>query len=160
MDILELVDRLEELLQEGRSIPLIRGLLVDEERLWELIDQMRVSIPEEVRKAQQLLHQKNSIIESAQKDADRIRKQAEAERARLVEESAIVQAAQARAEEILAEAEAEAQRIRAEAEAFAREIFLMANQHLHEALKRIQRGLRILEETSSSLPVPQNEAES
>ncbi len=160
MDILELVDRLEELIQEGRSLPLLRGVLVDEERLWELIDQMRVTIPEEVRKAQQLLNQKDRIIAQAQERARRIVQQAESERARLVEESAIVQAAQERAEEILAQAEQEAQRIRAEAEAYALNLFRVTERHLLEALERIQKGIQVLDQTSVDVSLSQEQPES
>ena len=52
MDILHLVDRLEELFNESRPIPLTHNVIVDEDRILEIIDQMRISIPEEVKKSQ------------------------------------------------------------------------------------------------------------
>jgi len=57
MDILELVDRLEELFNEGRAVPFTHSVIVDEDRFLDIIDQMRMTIPDEVRKAQQLLAQ-------------------------------------------------------------------------------------------------------
>lgn len=54
MDILQMIDRLEELLNESRPLPFTHNVIVDEDRMLDLIDQMRVSIPEEVKKAQQL----------------------------------------------------------------------------------------------------------
>ena len=45
MDILHLVDRLEELVNEGRRLPLSNKVMVDEQKIWDLIDQMRISIP-------------------------------------------------------------------------------------------------------------------
>ena len=69
MDILELVDRLEELFNASRGIPFTRSVIVDEERMLDLIDQMRVTIPDEVRKAQQLLAQRERILAQA-KDPD------------------------------------------------------------------------------------------
>ena len=51
MDILHLVDRLEELFNESRPIPLTHSVVVDEDRVLEIIDQMRISIPDEVKKA-------------------------------------------------------------------------------------------------------------
>ncbi len=62
MDILHLVDRLEEVFNDGRPLPLTRKLLVDEDRVLELIDQMRVSIPEEVKKAQGYLIEMGEIL--------------------------------------------------------------------------------------------------
>ena len=55
MDILQLIDRLEELFNESKNIPLTRNVMVDEDRMLDIIDQMRIAIPEEVKKAQQLL---------------------------------------------------------------------------------------------------------
>ena len=51
MDILQLIDRLEELFNESKNIPLTRNVMVDEDRMLDIIDQMRIAIPEEVKKA-------------------------------------------------------------------------------------------------------------
>ena len=61
MDILHLVDRLEELISDCRAIPLTRNIIVDEDRILELIDQMRISIPEEMKKAQQITAQREVV---------------------------------------------------------------------------------------------------
>ncbi|NMC54377.1 MAG: ATPase, partial [Chloroflexi bacterium] len=45
MDILHLVDRLEELFNESRSVPFTHSVIVDEDLMLDIIDQMRVSIP-------------------------------------------------------------------------------------------------------------------
>ena len=50
MDILHLIDRLEELFNESRAIPFTHNVVVDEEKMLDLIDQMRVAIPDEMRK--------------------------------------------------------------------------------------------------------------
>ena len=52
MDILHLVDRLEELFNESRPIWFTHRVVMDEDRLLDLIDQMRVSIPDEIKKSQ------------------------------------------------------------------------------------------------------------
>ena len=71
MDILQMIDRLEELLNESRPLPFTHNVIVDEDRVLDLIDQMRVSIPEEVKKAQQLLAQRDRLLAQAQEEANR-----------------------------------------------------------------------------------------
>ena len=72
MDILHLIDQLEALLNEGSHPPLVgKRVLIDEQRAWEVIDQMRVSIPEEVKRAQQVLDQRDRIMAKAQEEAAR-----------------------------------------------------------------------------------------
>ena len=69
MDILQLIDRLEELFNESKNIPLTRNVMVDEDRMLDIIDQMRIAIPEEVKKAQQLLGQRDRVLAQAHQRA-------------------------------------------------------------------------------------------
>ena len=65
MDILHLVDRLEELFNKSRPVWFTHSVIVDEDRMLDLIDQMRVAIPEEIRKAQQIISQRDRILAQA-----------------------------------------------------------------------------------------------
>ncbi len=71
MDIQHLIDRLEELFNESRGIPLTHSVVIDEDRFLDIIDQMRVSIPEEIKKAQQVLVQRDRVLAQAQEEANR-----------------------------------------------------------------------------------------
>jgi hypothetical protein len=103
MDILHLVDRLEELFNESRPIWFTHSVIVDEDRMLDLIDQMRVSIPEEIKKAQQILSQRDRIMAQAQEEANRTLALAREKSEQLTERDAIVQSAQGRAEQIIAQ---------------------------------------------------------
>ena len=59
MDILQLIDRLEELFNDAKALPFTHNVVVDEDKMLELIDQMRIAIPEEVKKAQQVMAQRD-----------------------------------------------------------------------------------------------------
>src|SRR5687768_798095 len=76
MDIQHLVDRLEDLIDEGRHMPFSKFTMVDEERALELIDQMRISIPEEIEKAARVLAQRDRVLAQANEEAARIVQQA------------------------------------------------------------------------------------
>ncbi len=65
MDIQHLVDRLEELLNGGKHVPFSQQTLIDEQRGLELIDQMRISIPEEIEKAKRILRERDRIMAQA-----------------------------------------------------------------------------------------------
>ena len=71
MDILHLVDRLEELFNESRSVPFTHSVIVDEGKMLDIIDQMRVSIPEEIKKAQQIITQRDRILAQSKEEANR-----------------------------------------------------------------------------------------
>jgi DNA repair exonuclease SbcCD ATPase subunit len=118
MDILHLVDRLEELFNHARPIPLTHNVIVDEDRFLEIIDQMRISIPEEVKKAQQVIAQRDRLMAQAQEEANRTVGLAKSKSEEIVTRDAIVQAAQARSEQVLAQARADAENLRREADEY------------------------------------------
>ena len=108
MDILHLVDRLEELFNESRPIWFTHSVAVDEDRLLDIIDQMRVVIPDEVKKAQQLLAQRDRIMAQAQEEANRIVQLAREKAEQMVDRETTVKNAQNRANQILAQAREDA----------------------------------------------------
>ena len=71
MDIHTLIDKLEDLASQGRSVPLTRNVIVDEDRLLDIIDQMRVSIPDEINRGKQILAQRDRILAQASEEQAR-----------------------------------------------------------------------------------------
>lgn len=144
MDILELVDRLEELFNASRGIPFTRSVVVDEERMLELIDQMRVTIPEEVRKAQQLLAQRERILAQAKEEARRTIQMAQQKRDEMLAEHTLVEAARQEADRIIAQAQAEAESIRREADAYALQVLEQLALQLERMLAEVRNGVEAL----------------
>jgi F0F1-type ATP synthase membrane subunit b/b' len=145
MDILHLVDRLEEVLNQSRSFWFTSQVVVDEDRILDLIDQMRVAIPDEVKKAQQLLAQCDRILAQAQEEANRTLAIAREKSEQLVERDAIVQAAQARAEQILAQTRAQASTTRRDADEYVLETLVRLEMELDRSLIQARNGIRTLQ---------------
>lgn len=144
MDILHLVDRLEELFNESRSIWLTRNVIVDEDRMIDIIDQMRVSIPDEIKKAQQLMAQRDRVIAQAQEEAHRIVEIAKEKADELVSRENISQNAQARYDQVIAQARAEADSIRNEADEYALGVLTQLEKELQRSLGTVQNGIIML----------------
>lgn len=144
MDILHLVDRLEEVFNEGRPIPLTRKLAVDEDRVLELIDQMRVSIPDEVKKAQQIVNQRDKILAQAQEEAARTVQLAQEKAGQLVEREVLVEQAKLRAQEVIRQAQADADNIRADADDYVLEALTRLEAETARSLQQIRNGINKL----------------
>lgn len=144
MDILHLVDRLEEVFNDGRPIPLTRKLAVDEDRILELIDQMRVSIPEEVKKAQQILNQRDKILAQAQEEAQRTVQLAQEKATQLIERETLVEQAKLRAQDVLRQAENEADGIRADADDYVLDVLTRLEAETAKSLNQIRNGINKL----------------
>ncbi len=144
MDILHLVDRLEELFNESRPIWFTHSVLVDEDRMLDLIDQMRVSIPEEIKKAQQILAQKDRILAQAQEEANRTLALAREKAEHIVERDAIIQAAQARAEQIVQQSRNEVELTKREADEYVIETLTKLESELEKILTQVRNGVMAL----------------
>ena len=149
MDILQMIDRLEELLNESRPLPFTHNVIVDEDRMLDLIDQMRVSIPEEVKKAQQLLAQRDRLIAQAQEEANRTVNLARDRSTELVERDQVVQAAYTQAEQIKAQATADGDSIRREADEYVLETLRSLEMEMERTLNQVRNGIRTLQEQES-----------
>jgi cell division septum initiation protein DivIVA len=146
MDILQLIDRLEELFNEAKAIPLTHNVMVDEDRMLELIDQMRISIPEEVKKAQQVVAQRDRVIAQAQEEANRTLELARQKADQLAQKEAIVQEAQRRADQIIAQARADAEAMRAEADNYVIDTLMQLQDHLAKVTNQVNNGIHAVRE--------------
>ncbi|RLT44197.1 MAG: hypothetical protein DWI58_01105 [Chloroflexi bacterium] len=152
MDLLHLVDRLEELVASAQKMPIGNRAIIDRRRLLDVVDQMRIAVPQEVRDAQDIVAHRDAIRREAEEEGRILLAQAEERGARLVETHEITQSARHRAEEIAVEAEARLEQRIAEANAdiqqrihesrqIAREQMSAADDYARELLQRLQRQL-------------------
>lgn len=146
MDILHLVDRLESLITQGHLIPLTVYRLVDEDRALELIDQMRISVPDEIKKAKRIHQERDRIIAQAHEESSRLVELAQKEAGELTERDAISSAAERRAVTIIERAQRDAQTIKLESDEYVTQVLSELEAHLMRSLTVVQNGLRKLEE--------------
>jgi hypothetical protein len=146
MDILHLIDRLEELFNESRPIPFTHNVIVDEDRMLDLIDQMRVAIPDEVKKAQQLLAQRDRILAQAQEEVNRTLALAREKSDQLVERDSIVESAKIRSDQIIEQAQQDILAMRREADVYVLETLTRLEMEMDRSLTQIRNGIRLLQQ--------------
>lgn len=147
MDIQHLVDRLEDLIDEGRHVPFSKFTLIDEERALEIIDQMRISVPDQIEKASRLINQRDRILAQANEEATRMLDLAREKSDDLVRRDSVTQTADARARNIIEQARREADTIRAEADQYVLEVLKELETQLIQNLTVARNGIaRVLDE--------------
>ena len=145
MDNLHLVDRLEELFNTSRPIWLTHSVIVDEDRMLDIIDQMRVAVPEEIKKAQQVITQRDRILAQAKEEANRTIALSREKADKQLEDNEIIQAAKVRAEEIIEEAQKEAANTQHEADKYIMETLTNLELHLDRLLAQVRNGIKTLQ---------------
>ena len=141
MDIQHLVERLEKMLNESFRLPFSAYLLVQEDRIFGLVDQMRVAVPEEVKRANRIEGEKDRILAQANEEADRIRELARQEAGELVSRDSISVSSQQRADLIIERARREADILRQDADVYVADVLSKLEEDLLRSLAVVRNGL-------------------
>ena len=135
MTIDELLDIMDETLEEATTLPFTGGKrMVDVEKVRDIMDDIRLSMPQEIKQARAIVEDRGRIVDDANKEAEAIIKRAE-ERARaIVAEQAIVKAAQQKATEMLASAQAQSREMRATVTGYCENMLRRTEEQLAQSL--------------------------
>jgi cell division septum initiation protein DivIVA len=129
----DLIDELEDALAEGRRVPFSGRLLVDEERILDIIDRMRVAIPEEQKRARRVIQEQERMLAEAQSRVQQV-----------LEERGLTEAIEAERARLLQQAEHEAGQVRAGADEYARQVLEELDDRLTKLVTSVRNGLSTL----------------
>jgi len=119
MDVLVLIDKLDDLVHNAKPVPLTDQVRVDKEEIYDILDQMRATIPEEIKQARWIVKERQE---------------------RLISEEEITKQAERAAEDIVEDARAREREIRLGAEDYADEILNTLEVNLSKFIAAVQRG--------------------
>jgi cell division septum initiation protein DivIVA len=140
MDILALIDRIEELIDSGRNVPFSGSKIVDPEKVYELIDEIRAQFPDELKQARWIVKERQEMLEEAEKEANRVLEEAKARAEAIASEQEIVKLAEQQRADILDDARSREREIRLGAEDYADEMLANLEVNLGKLLTAVQRG--------------------
>jgi hypothetical protein len=144
MDIMFLLERLESQIATGTGVPTTRKVLVDKDAILELIDQLRVAVPEEIHAAKRINSEGERILEKAQEEASRVTARAQEQATFLIGERGLLELAEAEGRRVIAEAHDAADGVRLGADAYASQILESLEAEIRKALAGIEKGIDVL----------------
>ena len=142
--VLKLLEELEQVVDEGRSSPFSNKVQVDKDEIFEIIDEIKMKLPNEIKQSKWVIEERNKILVDAQKEADEMLKEAEVRLSKLVEEHAVTQKAYEQAAEIMDAAKKSAKEMRLGAIDYADDVMGVAEQRLREMQDSIEQENRKL----------------
>src|SRR5919206_68310 len=101
MDVLVLIDKLDDLVHNAKQVPLTDQVRVDKEEIYDILDQMRATIPEEIKQARWIVKERQEMLAEAKREAERIVKEARERQTQLVSEQEVTKQAERAAEDII-----------------------------------------------------------
>ncbi|KXZ39616.1 hypothetical protein SAMN05661008_01191 [Alkalithermobacter thermoalcaliphilus JW-YL-7 = DSM 7308] len=133
MEVLKLLDEIEDLIEESVSVPFGGKAIVDKKEVLEIIKEIRLLIPDEIKQAEWINTERQRILAEAQQEADGI-----------VQNTKLYIQEQVENHEIIKQAQKEAEKIIEEAQKVAKEIRIGAKEYADEMLKQVQDNMENL----------------
>lgn len=145
MEILQLVDQLEQVLNQGWRVPFTSSLVVNEEECLRLIDQMRISVPSAIKESERMIAERDRILNDARLRGEAMIARAEEEAMKRVGDHYVVQEARREAERIVNMGQSEGMRMIQEAEDYALDVLRQLATQLNASLRQAENGIRTIE---------------
>ncbi len=139
MSIDEILDDMDELLDKSASVPFAaHKAIIDGDRLRELINDVRLNVPQEIKHAKMVEFDRDRIIKEAEAKAEQIVRQAEERAKVIVSEESIIREAKKRAYDVLTKAKAESDAIKAATDSYVSKRFKDAESFFTTSLQDVQ----------------------
>ena len=146
MDIQFLVERLEALIVNARKVPMTANIMLEQAAVLDLIDQLRVAIPEEVKQARRLTQDTERVVTRAREEAEQIIAAAQEQAALLLQDQSILREAELKAQETWDRAQAKGEETMRGADQYAADVLVRLESDLVKTLSIIKKSLEVLEE--------------
>ena len=148
MDVLVLIDKLDDLVHNAKAVPLTDQVRIDREEIYDILDQMRATIPEEIKQARWIVKERQEMLAEAKRECDRILGEAREQAAREASQTEIVKLAERQAQEIIDDARREAREQKLETEDWIDQMLSTLEMNLDKFLGAVRRGRERLHERS------------
>src|SRR5665647_2609282 len=136
MDVLVLIDKLDDIIHNARSVPLTDSVMIDREEMYDILDQMRSTIPEEIKQARWIVKERQEMLA----EAKRVLTEAQERADRLASETEVVRLAERNAEQVMEDARERERETRLGAEDYADEVLGNLEINLDKFIAAVRRG--------------------
>ena len=144
--ILDFLDEMEEILDASRPVPFSNKVSVDRERLFDIIERIRLNLPTEIEKAQKIVYDYERIIGDARSKSEIIMDEARTEAANRADDHEVYKIAEQKAEEIIEKSKKEANEVRQNVMEYADEILAKAEATVREVMSSVNQGTRAIDD--------------
>ena len=146
MDIQFLVERLEALVVNARKFPMTSQVILEQAAVLDLIDQMRVAIPEEVKSARRIVQESDRVVQKAREEGEQIIGAAQEQAALLLQDQSIIREAEVRSDDLEQRAQTKADETMRGADQYASDVLLRLESDLVKTLSIVKKSLEVLDE--------------
>jgi vacuolar-type H+-ATPase subunit H len=151
--IVELIDHLEYLVHRAQRVPFTHNVMIDEDEILDLLDQIHVNLPEEIKQARTLLAEQERLISEAQQEAARISQGAAQKAEEMMKDHEVTRRAKAHGQALVREAQGKADDQRRQADEYAADVMQQLESHLVRTVATVRKAQETLRKPGQA-PIP------
>ena len=142
VNIIELLEYLQDVVDNAPKVPMSGKVMLDKREILEVVDQIVNYLPDQLKKAEWIMNEKERILNEAKKEYDSVKKETATMMRKNIENHNIVKEAKVRAEEIIASAQRDAKAIRLGSRDYSDEILSQLDKEIEEQKMKLIEGLQ------------------
>ena len=143
VNIIELLEYLQDVVDNSPKVPMSSKVMVDKKEIIEIVDQIINYLPDQFKKAEWVMNERERILTEAKKEYDSLRKETMAMMRQKVENHDIVKEAKVRAQEIIASAQRDAKAIRLGSRDYSDEMLSQLDSAIEEEKMKLIKNLQV-----------------
>jgi len=144
MDVLNLLERIEDIVEDASKLPLSNKVMIDKEEILEAINEIRLKLPDEINRASWVAKERQRILSEAQTEAEELIEKVKEQQLVLIEESEITRLAKLDANKLLQDAEIKANEMKMGAYNYSDEILSKLQDKIRDINNIIEENRDIL----------------
>jgi hypothetical protein len=140
MDVLVLIDKLDDLINNAKTVPLTDTVRIEKDEIYDILDQMRASIPEEIKQARWIVKERQDMLAEAKREAERLIQEARDKAEELASQEEVVRIAHEQSDHMLGDAEERVREMQLGAVDYADEVFGTLEANLDKFVHAVRRS--------------------
>ena len=150
--IVELIDHLEYLVHRAQRVPFTHNVMIDEDEILDLLDQIHVNLPEEIKQARGILEEGEKRIAEAQQEAARISQTAAQKAEEMMRDHEVTRKAEGHGKALVREAQQKAEEQRRQADEYAADVMQQLESHLVRTVATVRKAQETLRKPAATAP--------
>ena len=148
--IIELIDHLEYLVHRAQRVPFTHNVMIDEDEILDLLDQIHVNLPEEIKQARTILAEQDRLISEAQQESARITQTAAQKAETLISDHELTRRAEGHGQALVREAQTKADDQKRQADEYAADVMQQLESHLVKTVATVRKAQETLKKPDAA----------
>ncbi|MFR1323850.1 MULTISPECIES: ATPase [Ezakiella] len=151
MDVIEIINEIEDVVEGAKTAFLSNKVAVDKEEILELISELRLKLPDEIKQATWIKEERERILNEARLDGEKVINDAKVELSKLLSEDSVMVEAKSQAQKLMTETKDKSKQMTLGSINYSDKLLLETQEELKKVIETLNDNRRQLAQMSNSI---------